>query len=196
MNIERIYGKVEGAHYLRQERISEAAGLVLNPAVRFGALLYKKLKINGLFYGIRRSLWRARLKKLGRYSDLSSGVVVKFPERLSIGERSCVGAGSFLDAAGGLEIGDHVMISHCVSINSITHPTEPPFNRTIVNPTSIASGAWIGAHSVILDGIHIGEGAIVAAGAVVTKNVPPWTIVAGVPARAIKQVRLPDGGLA
>lgn len=175
------------SHRQSQERISK---LFLPIANIISVLEYvgKVFRIDGIKTGVRRAIWRQRLAQLGAYSDIAVGVIIKHPDKLSVGVRSGVGANSFIDAGGVIEIGNYVMISHLVSINSQTHPTVPPYHSVIREKTKICDHAWIGASSVILEGVEIGEGAIVAAGAVVTKSVAPYTIVAGVPARKIRDV--------
>lgn len=187
MNENNLHHNVIEAHYYRQERISRIAGIFITPLTKLCTAGTGLLRLTGIIYGLRRAFWRSKLKKLGKFSDLGTSVTVRCPERLSVGLRSCIGHGSFLDASGEIEIGDHVLISHYVSINSITHQTLPPFNRVVSRKTTVCSGSWLGAHSIILEGVTIGENAIVGAGAVVTKDVPSHCIVAGVPARVIRQ---------
>jgi len=172
----------------QQELIAKIVYPFIFSLQKFYSLIYKTLKLKGLFYGINRAKQRANVKKLGKYSDISPDVVIKSPQNLSLGIRSSIGPGSFVDAGGGIEIGDFVMVSHLVSINSMSHPTTPPYHGTVEAKTRINDHAWIGAGSIIMQGVEIGEGAIVGAGAVVTKDVPPWTIVGGVPAKHIRKV--------
>ncbi|WP_372739246.1 DapH/DapD/GlmU-related protein [Neptunomonas sp.] len=150
--------------------------------------IYKLFKLQGIFYGINRAKQRERVKHLGKYSDISPDVIIKYPKNLTMGMRSSLGYSSFVDAGGGVSIGDFVMISHFVSINSMSHPTTPPYHGTVKAQIRINDHAWIGAGSIIMQGVEIGEGSIVGAGSVVTKDVPAWTIVAGVPAKHIRNV--------
>lgn len=172
----------------RQELVAKIAFPCFILFHRTCGALYKKLKLQGFFYGVNRAKQRARIKHLGAYSDICSDVIIKYPENLSIGVRSSIGFNSFIDAGGGVTIGDFVMISHFVSINSMSHPTVPPYHEAIKEKTIINDHAWIGAGSIIMQGVEIGEGAIVGAGAVVTKDVPAWSIVGGVPAKYIRGV--------
>lgn len=95
---------------------------------------------------------------------------------------------SFLDL-GGITIEDGVMIGPHVNISSENHPTDIPTRKTLVPAkVVIKRNAWIGAAATILPGVTIGENAVVAAGAVVTKDVPANTIVGGVPAKVIKTI--------
>ncbi len=95
---------------------------------------------------------------------------------------------SFLDL-GGITIEDDVMVGPRVNITSENHPVEVADRKTLVpGAVVIKRNAWIGAAATILPGVTIGENAVVAAGAVVTKDVPANTIVGGVPARHIKHI--------
>ena len=93
---------------------------------------------------------------------------------------------SFLDL-GGITIDDDVMIGPKVSISSEDHPVEPSKRKILsVKKVHIKRNAWIGAGATILPGVTIGENSVVAAGAVVTKNVPDNVVVGGVPAKILK----------
>lgn len=89
-----------------------------------------------------------------------------------------------------IKIGTKVAISREAFLCTASHdPTKP--NRPLTTaPITICNGVWIGARAIILPGVTVGEGAVVAAGAVVTKDVAPWTIVGGNPARVIKERKL------
>lgn len=91
---------------------------------------------------------------------------------------------------GGLDIGDDVMIGPNVNIITTGHPLDPSQRRsvTIGKPIVIERNVWIAAGATVIGGVTIGENSVVAAGAVVTRNVPPNTLVGGNPARAIRSV--------
>ncbi len=93
---------------------------------------------------------------------------------------------SFLDL-GGITIEDDVMIGPRVNITSENHPVDPVSRKTLVpSEVVVKKNAWIGAGATLLPGVTIGENSVVAAGAVVHKDVPPNTVVAGVPAKVLK----------
>lgn len=95
---------------------------------------------------------------------------------------------TFLDQ-GGITLEDGVFIGPEAKIITENHPEEPALRHTLsVKPVIIRRNAWIGAGTVILPGVTVGENAIVAAGAVVTKNVPDNTVVAGVPAKILRNI--------
>ena len=91
---------------------------------------------------------------------------------------------------GGLDIGDDVLIGPNVSIMTTGHPIEPSRRRgaTTAKPIVIGRNVWIGAGAIIVGGVTVGENSVVAAGSVVTKDVPPNTLVGGNPARVIRSI--------
>ena len=91
---------------------------------------------------------------------------------------------------GGIDIGDDVMIGPNVQLISSGHPLDPATRRRSITiaPIHVGRGAWLAAGATILQGVTVGDDAVVAAGAVVTRDVPPRTLVAGVPARIIRAV--------
>jgi acetyltransferase-like isoleucine patch superfamily enzyme len=111
-----------------------------------------------------------------------------FGENINIGKNVFVNhACTFMDR-GGITLEDNVLISPKVNITT-NHPLQPTERRaTISHPIVIKKNAWIGAAATIMPGVTIGENSVVAAGAVVTRDVPPNTIVGGVPAKFIKKL--------
>jgi acetyltransferase-like isoleucine patch superfamily enzyme len=112
---------------------------------------------------------------------------------IQIGHNCFVGKGSLIQATSGSSvlIGDDVMVANMVTIVASNHSISDRTTPMRRQPESgvgirIGSDVWIGAHAVLIDGINVGDGAVVAAGAVVTRDVPAYAIVAGVPARQIR----------
>jgi acetyltransferase-like isoleucine patch superfamily enzyme len=112
---------------------------------------------------------------------------------IKIGRNSLIGEYSVIRGQGGVTIGDRVYTSPFTQIIAVNHVFDDP-QRPFVDQGITAEGivieddVWLGASAVITDGVRVGKGAVVAAGAVVTKDVPPHTVVAGVPARVIKTI--------
>ncbi len=107
--------------------------------------------------------------------------------RIQIGSRSVINAGVVLDGRGArLTIGDYVDIAPEVRIWTLEHDPDSPHHADRAAPVSIGDYAWICSGATILPGVTLGEGCVVAAGAVVTRDVDAWTVVGGVPARTIK----------
>jgi acetyltransferase-like isoleucine patch superfamily enzyme len=114
---------------------------------------------------------------------------VNFGRFITIGKNVFINhACSFLDM-GGITIEDHVLIGPRVNIVTENHPLDPSDRRALITlPVVIHRNAWIGAGATILPGVTIGENAVVAAGAVVSKDVPANTVVGGIPAKFIKVI--------
>jgi acetyltransferase-like isoleucine patch superfamily enzyme len=115
-------------------------------------------------------------------------------EGLKVGNYSNIGAYCYIGCPGHVEIGENVLMGHRVSLIAENHNfdrLDVPIRQQGVIRQSIVieDDCWLGSHSVILAGVRVGKGSIIAAGAVVTKNVPPYSIVGGVPARVIKKRR-------
>ena len=123
-------------------------------------------------------------KKVVIYKDCE----VRNPEAVSIGKGSVIGDNAILDGRAGLTIGENVVLASNVSIWTLQHDYRDPEFRCIkghYGSVRICNRAWIGPNAIILHDVTIGEGAVVAAGAVVTKDVEPFTLVGGVPAKKI-----------
>jgi len=119
------------------------------------------------------------------------GVIMCYPYRLSIGYNVFVNRGVYITARAEISIGDNVIIGPYAVINSGCHLYK---SKDILirdqghklGPISIGNDVWIGAHSVVLPGVTIGEGAVIGAGAIVTRSVPPYAVAVGVPAKVIR----------
>jgi acetyltransferase-like isoleucine patch superfamily enzyme len=110
-----------------------------------------------------------------------------FGRSIRLGKRVFINhACSFLDI-GGITIEDDVMIGPRVNLTSENHPLDPSDRKTVLpKPIVLKRNAWIGAGATILPGVTVGENSVVAAGAVVSRDVPPNTVVAGIPAKVVK----------
>ena len=110
-----------------------------------------------------------------------------------IGDNSLIGEFSIIRGQGGVKIGNRVYTSPYTQLIAVNHVFDDP-DRPFIEQGITAKGivieddVWLGAGAIITDGICVGKGAVVAAGAVVTKDVPPHTVVAGVPAKIIKKI--------
>ncbi|MBU4264346.1 MAG: acyltransferase [Proteobacteria bacterium] len=114
-------------------------------------------------------------------------VILFSPWNIKIGDFSIIHFDAFLDGRGSLEIGNNVDISFGVKIFSEQHLPDSDTYESVAKKVTIHDYASIGSYSIILPGVIIGEGAIVAAGSVVTKSVEPFTVVGGTPAKFIKK---------
>jgi len=148
-----------------------------------------QLALNVLGYipshGLRKLGLRCFGASIGREVLVHHGLWVWSPWKLEIGDKTIVGDRAILDARAGIKLGRNVNISSTVTIWTGQHDYQSPTFDYVAAPVSVGDNAWLSFRSIILPGVKIGEGAVVAAGAVVTKDVEPYTIVAGVPAKAI-----------
>ena len=130
-----------------------------------------------------------RFRDIGHDCRLDKSLFV-FPGRVTLGNRCYVGRYSYLD--GDITIGDHTMLASSVAIVGGDHAYDKrdvlmiDSGREHWKPTHIGSNVWIGHGATILNGVTIGNGAVVAAGSVVLRDVPPYAIVGGNPARHIR----------
>jgi len=141
---------------------------------------------------IRYILLKSILRKCGDNVSIHSNVYLLNIDRLNLGNNVSIHPMCYIDATGFIEIGNNVSIAHMVTIMSTEHSynnSEIPikYQDVIKQKTIIADNVWVGAKSTILSGVSIDEGSIVAAGAVVTKDVIKNVIVGGVPAKIIKE---------
>ena len=115
-----------------------------------------------------------------------------FGKNIHIGQRVFINACCHFQDHGGIFIGDDCQIGHNVVFATLNHGLDPKERKsTYPAPIVLGRNVWIGANATILQGVKIGDNAVVAAGAVVTKEVEPNTIVGGIPARVIRHIKLP-----
>ena len=116
----------------------------------------------------------------------------RYYENLSVGDKCYLGRELFLDLQDEIVMEERVTISHRVMIVTHTDAGQSPLRDRVIStdqaPVIIRRGAYIGANVTILQGVEIGAESVVGAGAVVTRSVPPFSVVAGVPARVLKSV--------
>jgi maltose O-acetyltransferase len=153
---------------------------------REGAKLYL-LKLAGWIpvQSLRTSIYRNSGMGIGVGTIIYHGCEVRAPRAIQIGSWTSIGDGCILDGRGGLTIGDSVNFSTGVWVWTAEHNVNDPGFATTSAPVAIEDHAWVSCRAVILPGVTIGRGAVVAAGAVVTKSVEPFDIVGGVPAKRI-----------
>lgn len=153
--------------------------------IKRSATLNASLTINE----IREQISEITGRQLHESTTIFIPFYTNFGRHISIGKNVFINhACSFLDL-GGITIEDDVLIGPRVNLITENHPVDPSQRKSLVlNAIRIKRNAWIGAGVTILPGVTIGEHAIVAAGAVVTKDVADNTIVAGIPAKVIKSI--------
>ncbi|MFH1833040.1 MAG: DapH/DapD/GlmU-related protein [Candidatus Levyibacteriota bacterium] len=135
----------------------------------------------------RRFFYRLSGVKIGKGSVIHTGARFYNPRNIKIGEDSIVGEGVVLDGRDKLAIGNHVDIASEVMIYNAKHDLEDENFKAIIDPVAIEDYVFIGPRAIIQSGVKVGKGSVIAAGAVVTKDVEEFSIVGGVPAKLIKK---------
>jgi len=151
--------------------------------------LSSKLNSSGNVDEIREYVSAITGRKVDESTTIFAPLYVNFGQFIQLGKNVFINhACSFLDM-GGITIEDDVLIGPRVNLVTENHPLDPSDRRALfTKPIVIKRKAWIGAGATILPGVTIGENAVIAAGAVVSKDVPASTVVGGVPAKFIKTI--------
>lgn len=161
--------------------------LILEPIV----FLFRWLP-GGYGIALRTILYKVLLKKVGKGVVIRDGVKILFPERVEIGKYTGLNDSCIIDGTGGVKIGSYVRMAPRVEIltsNHIFTDRNVPIKKQglELKAVVIEDDVWVGIGALLVPGVHIGHGAVIAGHAVVTKNVPPFAIVAGIPAVTIGQ---------
>ena len=147
------------------------------------------MRVRGWFLG-------RLMRRAGCDLQVAARVRIVGLENLSVGDHVFIANGCWLDAAAELQIEDEVMLGPYVVVVTGNHTSENGsyrFGQGKRQPIRIKKGAWVGAHATVVAGVTIGEGSLVGANAVVTRDVAPATFVGGVPAKVIAKVAAASG---
>lgn len=138
---------------------------------------------------IREIMGRLTGKNIDYTFRLFPPFYTDFGKNITIGKDVFINSGCHFQDQGGIEIGDGTLIGHNVVLATINHDLDPSQKRkNHYAPIKIGNSVWIGSNATVLSGVTIGDWSVVAAGAVVTKDVPPMTVVGGVPAKVLKTI--------
>ncbi len=149
--------------------------------------------VNWRIPGVRSGMLRMFGARVGRGAQIKATAWVEMPWQLTLGERCLIGSRVNIYSLGTISIGDDTVISQGAHLCAGTHDyTDPSFPLQRC-PIRIGKQVWIAADAFVGPGVTIGDGAVVGARAVVTKDVEPWTIVGGNPARPIKKREMGAG---
>lgn len=140
---------------------------------------------------IRKWLYMGLGAEIGKDVVFHFETEIRAYENLKVGRGTIIGDNAVLDARTGLTIGKNVSLSSNVSIYTLQHDHRDPYYRCNEDSrkmsVKIDDRVWLGSNVIILPGVHIGEGAVCCAGCVVTKDVPPYAVVAGIPAKKVSE---------
>lgn len=156
-----------------------------------------RIALELLPHPLRYWIFKALLARLGSDSMIDYQTYFRYPWKISIGKgvwinRGCEFYGSMLAGNAHITIGDHCALGPRVRVLSATHNYRRLDLPDEAASVTIGHHVWVGAGATILPGVSIGDGAVVAAGSVVTRDVAPYAIVAGNPARFLKTRELDD----
>ncbi len=139
---------------------------------------------------LREIMGRLTGKKIDDTFRLFPPFYTDFGKNITIGKDVFINSGCHFQDQAGIEIGDGALIGHNVVLATINHDLDPKENRkNHYAPIKIGAHVWIGSNATILPGVTVGDYAVIAAGAVVTKDVPAMTVVGGVPAKVLKAIQ-------
>ncbi len=157
-------------------------------------IYYTKSNVKALLALVRAVKIKVMCNHFGSFSDhdnilYANGISIVGYRNVSIGERVSFGGNVKIFAYDRVEIGDDCMFAYGVIINTATHDYHQSImNSTYINkPIKIGTNVWCGINSIILAGVIIGDGSVIGAGVVVTRDVPPNSIVTGAPTYIIKR---------
>ena len=141
--------------------------------------------------GKRRSILEDLLGAFGEGAEIRPPFYCDYGYQLHVGDRTFVNFGLVALDVAKIEIGDDVQFGPNVQLLTPTHPTEAELRRAkweAASPITIENNVWVGGGAIVLPGVNVGENSIVGAGSVVTKDVPPNTLVVGNPARVVRRL--------
>lgn len=175
-----------------------SGGTILVNLIRSGVIPEPDYALNHVvnripLVGVRMRAYAAMGLEFDEVStaNISLGVEMWTGWRLRMGARSTIGQRCYIDARGGIRLDSDVSVSREACLLTATHmPDDPDFAGALA-PIHLERRSWIGVRALLLPGVRVGEGAVVAAGAVVTSDVEPYTIVAGTPAKTLRKRREP-----
>lgn len=162
------------------------AAVLCQEAIRIG------MELNTQYHTteeIREIMGRLTGKPMDDQFRLFPPFYTDFGKNITVGKNVFINSGCHFQDQGGITIGDGTLIGHNVVLATINHDLDPANGRkNHYAPIRIGTHVWIGSNATVLPGVSIGDWAVVAAGAVVTRDVPPHTVVTGVPARIQKRL--------
>lgn len=138
---------------------------------------------------VREKLGKIIQQKIDKTVEIRLPFYTDYGNNIKLGKHVFINSNVMMVDLGGITIDDNVLLGPHTTIVSVNHPLPPNKRHGLeLKPVHIKQNAWLGANTTILPGVTVGENAVVAAGAVVSHDVPDNTVVAGVPARVIKQI--------
>lgn len=129
-------------------------------------------------------LWGA---KVGVGTHVYPGAMIWAPWQLTVGDHACIGDGADIYCVAPIELGPSSVVSQNAFLCAASHDHRHPDFPLVTAPITIGRRAWVAARSIVLMGVSVGDGAVVAAGSVVTRDVPSGCVMAGNPAKIVRR---------
>ncbi len=148
----------------------------------------------GFFVSWRIFLLRLFGAKIGKHCAVRSSATIWAPWNLVLGDWVAISEDCDIYSVDRICIGDRAAISKGAFLCCASHDISSPTMELTYAPITVGHDAWITARAIVLPGVNVGDGAVVGAGAVVTRDVEPWTVVGGNPARFITRRVIEEGG--
>lgn len=136
---------------------------------------------------LRRFIYKCLGMEMGKYNVFHFGTEIRGISKIKLGNSNIIGDNALLDGRRGLVLGNNVNISSNVSIYTLQHDHRDSRFDSVGAPVVIGDRVWLGSNVIVLPGVTIGEGAVCCAGCVVTKDVEPYMVVAGIPAKKVNE---------
>lgn len=186
LELQDVFERIKSGDSIR---LNDPEFFIINEVVIRTLSLVNQLNQAGDIAKVRDFLSEITDQKVDESTTVFPPFYTNFGRFTSLGKNVFINhACSFLDL-GGITLEDHVLIGPQVKLVTENHPLDPEDRRALIcKPIHIKKNAWIGAGATILPGVTIGENAVVAAGAVVTRDVAANTVVGGIPAKFIKNI--------
>lgn len=161
---------------------------IIGAALAFKDYLFREWIMSVPFHAVRRLFIKQTIPKLGKKGFVMMKVEFRNGKNISIGDYCFINKGVMLDGRGGkLTIGNNVDIAQETNIWTLSHDPHNDLHQVWGADVIIEDYAWLGSRCTIMPGVTVGRGAVVAAGSIVTKDVPAMAMVAGIPAKIIGQ---------
>lgn len=151
------------------------------------ATIYRWIPVRG--FGMRAALLRWFGARIHPTARIYPGCTIYSPRMLVVDERSCIGTGVHCLNVEEVHLDADVTVSQEAFLCTAGHDVDVPSRPLTTAPIRLCRGSWVFARAIVLPGVTLGEGSVAAAGAVITRSVPPFAIVAGNPGRVIRERR-------
>lgn len=171
-------------------KIAASPYLIIERLARGGVIRYTIFNIGRIPSNhLRKWLYIALGVRMGKNVVIHFKTEIRSPQKLILGKGTIIGDNAILDARMGLTFGQNVNLSSNVSIYTLQHDHRDPYFACNQDQKKMSieidDRVWLGSNVIVLPGVHIGEGAVCCAGCVVTKDVEPYAVVAGIPAKKV-----------